>query len=220
MEDLIHKGNYVPINRDFLLEGHSILQEVSTVQEKYGKGDTDTFINELRDSMAGHYLGYRLVNTEKHGFDCKLSANDEIFLEVKSASFVASTWGATFNDTNHEKAQCFMRDNVFLCLAVWKNASDLLFIVYGQNKKIGEWLDQKVSKFLSGKGGVRSTQSISMYQLVFDYGFDVICVNKTKDEVRQILSLKSLRFANIPAEQILTLNEYRQKYKHLPLNYY
>ena len=220
MEDLIHKGNYVPINRDFLLEGHSILQEVSTVQEKYGKGDTDTFINELRDSMAGHYLGYRLVNTEKHGFDCKLSANDEIFLEVKSASFVASTWGATFNDTNHEKAQCFMRDNVFLCLAVWKNASDLLFIVYGQNKKIGEWLDQKVSKFLSGKGGVRSTQSISMSQLVFDYGFDVICVNKTKDEVRQILSLKSLRFANIPAEQILTLNEYRQKYKHLPLNFY
>lgn len=220
MEDLIHKGNYVPINRDFLLEGHSILQEVSTVQEKYGKGDTDTFINELRDSMAGHYLGYRLVNTEKHGFDCKLSANDEIFLEVKSASFVASTWGATFNDTNHEKAQCFMRDNVYLCLAVWKNASDLLFIVYGQNKKIGEWLDQKVSKFLSGKGGVRSTQSISMSQLVFDYGFDVICVNKTKDEVRQILSLKSLRFANIPAEQILTLNEYRQKYKHLPLNYY
>lgn len=220
MEDLIHKGNYVPINRDFLLEGHSILQEVSTVQEKYGKGDTDTFINELRDSMAGHYLGYRLVNTEKHGFDCKLSANDEIFLEVKSASFVASTWGATFNDTNHEKAQCFMRDNVFLCLAVWKNASDLLFIVYGQNKKIGEWLDQEVSKFLSGKGGVRSTQSISMSQLVFDYGFDVICVNKTKDEVRQILSLKSLRFANIPAEQILTLNEYRQKYKHLPLNYY
>lgn len=220
MEDLIHKGNYVPINRDFLLEGHSILQEVSTVQEKYGKGDTDTFINELRDSMAGHYLGYRLVNTEKHGFDCKLSANDEIFLEVKSASFVASTWGATFNDTNHEKAQCFMRDNVFLCLAVWKNASDLLFIVYGQNKKIGEWLDQKVSKFLSGKGGVRSTQSISMSQLVFDYGFDVVCVNKTKDEVRQILSLKSLRFANIPAEQILTLNEYRQKYKHLPLNYY
>ena len=220
MEDLIHKGNYVPINRNFLLEGHSILQEVSIVQEKYGKGDTDTFINELRDSMAGHYLGYRLVNTEKHGFDCKLSANDEIFLEVKSASFVASTWGATFNDTNHEKAQCFMRDNVYLCLAVWKNASDLLFIVYGQNKKIGEWLDQKVSKFLSGKGGVRSTQSISMSQLIFDYGFDVICINKTKEEVRQILSLKSLRFANIPAEQILNLNEYRHKYKHIPLNYY
>ena len=113
-----------------------------------------------------------------------------------------------------------MRDNVYLCLAVWKNASDLLFIVYGQNKKIGEWLDQKVSKFLSGKGGVRSTQSISMSQLIFDYGFDVICINKTKEEVRQILSLKSLRFANIPAEQILNLNEYRHKYKHIPLNYY
>ena len=71
MKGLLNKGSYKPINQNFLIEGHEVLEEVTKVQEKWGKGDTDTFINELRDSMAGYYLGYRLVNIEKHGFDCK-----------------------------------------------------------------------------------------------------------------------------------------------------
>lgn len=212
MISLLDKGNYKPINQDFLIEGHEILEEVAQVQEKWEKGDTDTFINELRDSMAGYYLGYELVNIDKHGFDCKKSRNENIFLEVKSASFAASTWSATFNDTNIEKAKCFQSKQVFLCLAVWKNASNLLFLVYGQNKRIGEFLQGKVEQFLSGKGGVRSTQSISMSQLIFDYKFDVICINKTKEEVKTIMGLKSRQFLTIPDEQILTLNEYFNKY--------
>lgn len=69
MLDLMKKGNFQPINTRFLVEGHSVLNEVAKVQQKWKKGDTDTFINELRDSMVGHYLGYKLVNIEKHGFD-------------------------------------------------------------------------------------------------------------------------------------------------------
>ncbi len=212
MISLLNKGHYQPINTQFLVEGHEILEEVAAVQEKWGKGDTDTFINELRDSMAGHYLGYRLVNTEKHGFDCKMDVNNNVFLEVKSASFAASKWGATFNDTTVEKAQCFKSDKVYLCLAVWKNASNLLFLVYGKNPKIGEFLESRVNTFLSGDGGIRSTQSISMSQLVFEYGFDVICVTKSKEEVKSILTLKSMQFAKIPDNQILSLHEYHEKY--------
>ena len=212
MSSLLNKGNYKPINQDFLIEGHMVLEEVADVQEKWGKGDTDTFINELRDSMAGYYLGYDLVNIEKHGFDCKKNENEDIFLEVKSASFAASTWGATFNDTTIEKAQCFQSDKVYLCLAVWKNASNLLFLVYGQNKRIGEFLEEKVNRFLSGNGGVRSTQTISMSQLIFDYGFDIICVNKTKEEVKSILRLKSRQFFSIPDNRFLSLYEYGEKY--------
>lgn len=212
MSSLLNKGSYKPINTDFLLEGHEVLEEVTLVQEKWGKGDTDTFINELRDSMAGYYLGYNLVNIEKHGFDCKLSELEDIFLEVKSASFAASTWGATFNDTTIEKAKCFQSEQVYLCLAVWKNASNLLFLVYGQNKKIGEFLEEKVNRFLNGNGGVRSTQTISMSQLIFDYGFDIICVNKTKEDVKSILQLKSRQFFNIPNERFLDLIEYGKKY--------
>ena len=212
MSSLLEKGKYLPINTQFLVEGHEILEEVAAVQEKWGKGDTDTFINELRDSMAGHYLGYKLVNTDKHGFDCKMDVNTDIYLEVKSASYAASTWGATFNDTTIEKAKCFQSENVYLCLAVWKNASNLLFLVYGKNPKIGEFLEGKVKTFLSGKGGVRSTQTISMSQLIFEYGLDVICVTKSKEEVRNILTLKSRQFAKIPNNQILDLNEYNLKY--------
>lgn len=212
MSTLFAKGNYKRINTNFLVEGHEILEEVSSVQEKWNKGDTDTFINELRDSMAGHYLGYELVNTDKHGFDCKKNEKENIFLEVKSASFVASTWGATFNDTTIEKAKCFQTDQVYLCLAVWKNASNLLFLVYGQNENIGKFLENKVEKFLSGEGGVRSTQSISITQLVFDYGFDIVCVNKSKDQVKSMLCLKSRRFLTLTQDQILSLEEYYDKY--------
>lgn len=212
MDSLLKKGDYRPINKDFLLEGHEVLEEVTKVQEKWKKGDTDTFINELRDSMAGYYLGYELVNVEKHGFDCKLNKYEDVFLEVKSASFAASTWGCTFNDTTIEKAKCFQTNKVFLCLAVWKNASNLLFVVYGQNPEIGKFLEGKVERFLSGQGGVRSTQTISLSQLVFDYGFDIICVNKTKEEVKSILTLKSRAFASIPNSRFLNLEEYSKKY--------
>lgn len=207
MSTLFNKGTFVKINNNFLVEGHSVLEEVTKVQMKYNKPDTDTFINELRDSMAGYYLGYNLVNIEKHGFDCKKSEEEDVFLEVKSASFDASTWGATFNDTTLEKAHCFKTNNLYLCLAVWKNASDLLFMVYGKNHKIGEFLEYKVNQFLSGNGGVRSTQTIGMKQLIFDYGFDIICI-KDKEEIKTELILKSRSFYGIPNNQFLSLEEF------------
>lgn len=209
---LYTKGNYKKIDLNFLSQGDEVLKEVSKVQECFGKPDTDTFINELRDSMAGYYLGYKLVNLEKHGFDCKLSETENIFLEVKSVSFTAKTWQATFNDTNMEKAECFKNNNVFLCLAVWKYASDLLFLVYGQNKKLGEYLENRVNSFLSHEAGVRSTQSINITDLIFKYKFDVVCVNRSKSEVLEMLRLKNHAFINIDENKLLTVAEFNKKY--------
>lgn len=127
------RGTLKKIDTSVLIEGHEVLEDVAKVQEKFHKEDTDTFINnELRDSIAGYYLGYELVNVEKHGFDCKLSDSDDIFLEVKSASFSADTWGSTFNDTTLEKANCFKSDNVFLGLAVWK--MPVIYYLYAMEK--------------------------------------------------------------------------------------
>ena len=127
---LFKKGNFTPIDESFIIEGTSVLQEVSKVQEKFQKNDTDTFINELRDSIVGKLLGFELVNIEKHGFDCK-SKDKELFLEVKSASISSGTWSATFNDTTYEKAFAFMDERLFLALSIWNNASNLLFIAFG-----------------------------------------------------------------------------------------
>lgn len=204
---LFKKGKFLPIDNQFMTEGHEVLQRVQEVQEKYNKQDTDTFINELRDSIAGYTLGFSLVNTEKHGLDCKLSAEDDCFLEVKSASFIATSWQATFNDTTLEKAEAFKDKKVYLALAVWKNASDLLFICFGQNERIGEYLETKVKWFKQGKT-VRSTQSISLSTLVFEYGFKILAVNKSKEEVLSLLRLKNSKFNKLSKNKIISLNEF------------
>ena len=191
-----------------MTEGHEALEEVTKIQIKYNKPDTDTFINELRDSIAGYTLGFDLVNVEKHGFDCKRT-DKNIFLEVKSASFSASSWGATFNDTTLEKAESFKDEKVYLALAIWKNASDLLFIIYGQNERIGEFLEEKVRWFKSGHT-VRSTQSISASQLINDYGFKILAVNRTKEDVLNLLRLKSISFKNLTIEDIQDLRSFTQ----------
>lgn len=204
---LFQKGNFMTIDNDFMTEGHEVLQRVQEVQEKYHKDDTDTFINELRDSIAGYTLGFELVNVEKHGFDCKMSQNDDIYLEVKSASFIADSWQATFNDTTLEKAEAFKDKKVYLALAVWKDASDLLFICYGQNKKIGEYLENKVKWFKAGNT-VRSTQSISLAKLVFEYGFKILAVNKSKEDVISLLRLKNRVFTTMEPDVVISLSEF------------
>lgn len=204
---LFRKGNFLPIDNDFMLEGHEVLQCVQSVQEKFHKEDTDTFINELRDSIAGYTLGFKLVNVEKHGFDCKRSEEEECYLEVKSASFIADTWQATFNDTTLEKAQAFKNEKVYLALAVWKGASDLLFICYGQNEKIGEFLEEKVNHFKDGNT-VRSTQSITLSKLVFEYGFKILAVNKTKEEVTTLLRIKNRSFNKMSDDTVISLKDF------------
>ena len=203
---LLSKGEFKEISNIFMTEGHEALQELTRIQEKFDKPDTDTFINELRDSIAGYTLGFDLVNIEKHGFDCKKKDKD-VYLEVKSASFSSSSWGATFNDTTFEKAEAFKDEKVFLALAIWKNASDLLFIIYGQNEKIGEFLEEKI-KWFKGGNTVRSTQTISASQLINEYGFKILAVNKSKEEVLNILRLKSRSFKSLTQNDIQDLKDF------------
>lgn len=204
---LFEKGTFEKINNQFIVEGSDVLQELSNVQLKFDKEDTDTFINELRDSIVGYTLGFEMINIEKHGFDCKMSENRNIFLEVKSASFCSSQWVATFNDTTYEKAEAFKDKKLYLALAVWKEASNLLFICYGQNIKLGKFLEEKVRHFKSG-ATVRSTQSISLASLVFDYNFKILSINKTKDEILDILRYKSRTFYKLKKEDIISMDEF------------
>ncbi|MDR0483673.1 MAG: hypothetical protein LBH40_00130 [Alphaproteobacteria bacterium] len=207
MNNLFDKGNFVKINNHFMSEGIEVLQQVSKVQEKYNKHDTDTFINELRDSICGYYLGFDLVNTEKHGFDCKNSTTNK-YLEVKSASFSANSWSATFNDTTLEKAESFTNNSLYLALAIWKNASDLLFICFGQHPEIGKYLKGKIEDFNNQKSK-RSTQTISLTKLIFDYNFKIL-TTKSKEDLLQILITKNSTFKKINPEIILSLNEFKE----------
>ena len=195
--DILNKGKFQKIDNDFMVEGTLALRELQKVQERFNKNDTDTFINELRDQIVGHTLGFDLVNVEKHGFDCKMADKKDIFLEVKAASYDSSTWNATFNDTTLEKANCFKSKKLYLALAVWKDASDLLFICFGQNENIGKLLEEKVKWFKAGNT-VRSTQSISFSKLIKDFGFKICTVDRSTEDVKKLIGAKFNNLKNIP----------------------
>lgn len=212
MSTLLKKGHFKPIDGNFMTEGKSALASLSAVQAKYKKGDIDNFLNELHDSMVGHYLGFKLVNVEKHGFDCKYSYNKDIFLESKVASVHAKSWVATFNDTTIEKAESFRSDKIWLALSLWENASDLICICYGQNPKIGEFLKDRVKNFKRGNG-VRSTQSIAFTKLIKDYDFRILTISKSPESLLSFLSLKSKTFRDCVKLGIIdTLETFQEPY--------
>ena len=186
--NLLEKGKFELIDEQFITVSLDVFQWVSKIQKDYDKWDTDTFMNEVRDSIAAKFLNFTHINIEKHGFDARRSNwIDYDYLEVKSASFNADTWWATFNDTNQDKADAFKQDNVYLCLSLRKYASDPVFFAFGKNSQIWDFLENKM---LNRPNWSRSTQSISLQNLVLEYWFVIYSVNKDREELFTILQMK------------------------------
>ena len=182
-------GKFEKINENFLKETFDVFGLLETIQKKYGKTDNDTIINESRDAKVAQVLGYNNINTDKHGWDAK--DDTEEFLEVKQASASANHICATFNDTSLEKADELGKDNITIALAVWSSLKNLLFVVYGKNSAIGPDMKKKIIA-AQEKGHIRpGTQSISMNDLIFKYGFKIKPVNMTKEDIREFLEGKS-----------------------------
>lgn len=182
---IFEKGNYKSPSPEFRTLGLHSLYELSKFQERFEIYDTDTTINSIRDAVIANYLGYDLLNFDKHGFDAKKSRKDE-YLEIKQCSISSGHLGGTWNDTNEEKARAFSDKRLFTAVAIWKGASDLQFIVYGQHEKLGEYLLERVIAVQNTSS--RSTQSISIDKMIKDYGFSVVCPpDKDKNFIVQLI---------------------------------
>ncbi len=211
MATIFEKGDYQPIDGNFMTESVDALRSLSEVQERYKKGDIDNFLNELHDSMVGYYLGFKYVNIAKHGFDCKYSLEKPVFLESKVASFAAKSWAATFNDTTLEKASAFKGRNLWVALSVWKYNTDLLFVCYGRHRGIGEYLEAQVEK--AKRERRRSTQTIGLAQLIRDYGFRILAVGREPAEISELLVLKSPSLKKYALlERIDTVQTFQEPY--------
>ena len=208
MSNLYTKGNFEPINDAFIRDSYSALQKISDVQAQYNKNDMDTLLNELHDSIVGSYLGFRLVNTEKHGFDCKLDKDRGIYLESKVASLHSRSWSATFNDTTEEKAESFKDDKVFLALSIWDNAAKVCCIAYGQHPDIGEYLLEGVRHHQQGLT-VRSTQTISFKKLIFEYKFKILSIYMEPDDLIYHLQMYQRSLRGLTRDKIIRCNEFR-----------
>ena len=182
--DIFEKGDFRPVSAEFRTLVFQALNELYKFQEKFEIYDTDTTINSVRDAIIANYLGYDLLNWDKHGFDAKKSKKNE-FLEVKQCSISSGSWGGTWNDTNEEKAHAFSDKRLFTVVGVWKGAHDLQFMVYGQHPQLGQDLYRMVTQ---RKEGSRSTQSISIQKMIKEYQFQVICPpDKDKEFVYTLL---------------------------------
>lgn len=182
-------GKFEKIDKAFMEETFVAFEALESIQKKYGKTDNDTVINEARDAMVAQVLSYDYINTDKHGWDAK-DDNDK-FLEVKQASATANHICATFNDTTEEKAEELGSENLTIALAVWSSLRSLQFVVYGSNPEIGPFIKNKII-VAKQKGHIRpGTQSISMNDLIFKFGFKIRPVRMSKEEIKTFLSNKS-----------------------------
>jgi hypothetical protein len=181
---IFEKGDYKPIPPEFRTLGILSLNELTKFQDKFEIFDTDTTINSIRDAIVSNYLGFDLLNLKKHGFDAKKSKKKE-FLEVKQCSISSHRLGGTWNDTNEEKAKAFSDPRLFTVVAIWKGASDLQCLVYGQHKGLGKHLLQRVR---NRKAGSRSTQNVTIESLIKKFKFNIITPpDKTKEFVSSLL---------------------------------
>lgn len=204
--DIFEKGDYKQTPNLFKTKGIFALEELTKFQDEFQSYDTDTTINEIRDSIIGSYLGYDLLNFNKHGFDCKNSKTGE-FLEVKQCSVFSKRLGGTWNDTNEEKAMAFSDDRLFTAVGVWKGAADLQFVVYGQHIDLGKYLLERVKAVENTS--TRSTQNIGIEKMIQEYGFKVIVPpDKNKEFVYKLLVNYK---RNIPTyltmDDFLTIND-------------
>ncbi|MCG2724807.1 MAG: hypothetical protein L6420_00895 [Elusimicrobia bacterium] len=69
--NIFKKGDYRAIPANFRTLGILALSELSKFQDKFKIFDTDTTINTIRDTIVANYMGFDLINFDKHGFDAK-----------------------------------------------------------------------------------------------------------------------------------------------------
>ncbi|QWR77710.1 hypothetical protein [Candidatus Magnetomonas plexicatena] len=95
-------------------------------------------------------------------------------------------YSGTWNDTNEEKAKAFSDNRLYTAVAIWKGASELQFIVYGQNVELGKYLLERVIAVQNTS--TRSTQSVGIDKLIKDYNFSVVCPpDKEVDLILQLI---------------------------------
>lgn len=203
---LFDKGTFEEIDEGFLNDMEKAAKILKECQINHNKPDIDTLFNEWHDSKVASYMKFALINIEKHGFDCKLSDEESIYLESKVSGI--STMAATFNDTTYEKAEAFKDEKTWLALSVWENISDLAFICYGQNEKIGDFLKKGVDKHKDGKVK-RSTQTISLHALLFDYDFKILAINMSKDKIYETLTSRR-GFKELSKDKIIELKDFKK----------
>lgn len=208
--NILTKGTWIKIKKEFVYDCIPVLEKIKWFQKKYNLEDVDTVINAVRDVTIGNYIKADELNIEKHGLDVKFKNK---FVEVKQAVIInkrdkVREPTATFNDTSLEKCEAFRSNNIFIVLAIWESAADLLAMTFGKTKYFAGYLEDRIK---NRKQESRSTQSISLYKLLSEYRSELYCgPGFTPDQVIKRLSVLNKKLASATVQQFEKIPDIRK----------
>lgn len=156
-----------------------IFSRLSKIQKDYDIKNMHTIFNWYHDGTAGKALGFDQINVGGGGVDCKTSNND-LFLEVKSIQWDAAGYGASFSDLSPIKVEAFLSDKMYLAVSVFSDINTLQFIVFGQNKYIGKYMEL----ILQNK---KHCAIFSIPTLLRRYGFKILPISISKEVLVQMM---------------------------------
>ena len=156
-----------------------IFSRLSKIQKDYNIKNMHTIFNWYHDGMTGKILGFEMINIGGHGADCK-SLNSDLFLEVKSIHYGANSPGASFNDLSFSKSEAFSSEKMYLAISVFSDINTLQFIIFGQNKYIGKYMEL----ILQNK---KHCAIFSIPTLLRRYGFKILPISISKEVLVQMM---------------------------------
>ena len=174
------------------------LDQISDIIDDIGMKNYNNVLEIWNNKKIAEMLNFNQINIEKHGYDAK---KDDIFLEIKNASYYSIAINASFNDTNLEKAADFKKDNTYITLCVSDAFCRVAFIIHGQNSEIGNYLEERVTKSKT------RTQTITMKNLIVKYGFDIIPIHSTREECIDLIMDKIKINRNVLENQMKNIEE-------------
>ena len=209
-KDCANLSNFALRSEKKVNDGRNVLNMLSSYQKEHNVFDTDRCLNEIRDGIAAGLIGFDRDNIDKNGFDCANSKGE--LLEVKSVNCSSSSWGATFNDTTEKKALLFKEDNVYLQVPLWVSAAEISCFLIGSNPEIGDFLLSKVKYYNENrKNIIRSVQILTITKLYKEFGFKIVSVDYTKEQVVELLKGKHPNvFGSLCVDDIMSVEEYNE----------
>jgi hypothetical protein len=186
MEGIKTIGSYSTIEEDHVNKIQESFSRLGEIENKFYKKNNINRPNgiqselKMKESVVAKYLGFNELNVKFHGFDCARKSKNKIFdkeyLEVKNCSVYSKSWRAIFGNATYRIANNYKRKNVYVALAMW-DKFDLEFIVYGQDVKIGTYISNLVTNFISkDKRTYGLSAGISFSRFINYHNFDVYAV--------------------------------------------
>lgn len=174
-------------------------------QEVLGIEDDSRINQMMRDGMVASYLGFDATNNGTTGWDAA-NTTTGVNLESKTNSIKSKSYKATFQDTTVAKASRFGNGDVVVALSVFSDVFTPMFAVVGNNPAISQELLERSNK--KRLQGVRPNVVIPMKSLINKYGYKVVALDASKEEVLNHLQSKYKRgFKNLTVDDIYTSDE-------------